>query len=104
MLMYRYSDRYAVLCLQKFEVKRITSHGKVVNANGKDRFILNDSRKRFAHEEKSDALTSFLARKKRQMEILLVQIERVKSAISIAESNTPDTLQPYHPLDERWIE
>ena len=96
--MYRYSDTGAVLHMYTFEVIRTTPRGKVISEYGKDRFVLNDSRKRFAHETKEDALASFIARKNRQISILSCQLDTAKKALNLASAHTPDTLPPYSRL------
>lgn len=96
--MYRYSDTGAVLRMDTFEVIRTTPRGKVINMYGKDRFVLNDSRKRFAHETKELALASFIARKHRQISILSHQLDIAKKALNLTSTHTPDTLPPYSRL------
>ena len=49
------------------------------------RFVLRDARKKFACLTKADALESFKARKRRQIQILEGQLEKAKRALKLAE-------------------
>lgn len=103
-VMYRYSDRGGVLRCESFNVIRHTPCGVVVNDWGNERFVRNDSRKRFAHETKEAALASYIARKNRQIRILSCQLEAAKNGLRVATTNTPDTLRPHHELTAGMFE
>ena len=62
--------------LSEYPVTRITSKGVWLNIYGTKKFILSHARKRFAYPTKSEALESFIMRKKRQITICNTQIER----------------------------
>jgi hypothetical protein len=50
------------------------------------RFVLFDSRKRFACATKEEAFASFVRRKQRQVAILTAQLDRAKCALALAET------------------
>lgn len=51
------------------------------------RFVLTSGRKRFAWPTQAEAMTSFLARKERQLSILRAQANRVERAIALAKNH-----------------
>lgn len=93
--LYRYTDYGYELRLEQFYVIRETLKCKVINFNGKQKFILNNSVKRFAHESKDAALVSYRARKQRQVMILTTQIDAAKLALQLTENITADSMPPY---------
>lgn len=52
------------------------------------RFVLKDSRKRFACPTKEEAIESFIARKRRQCEILKAQLDHVERVLTVAGAST----------------
>lgn len=71
--------------LRKYPVIKHTPRGVwIIHNYGDRKFILNDSRKRFACETKELAMESFIARKKRQAGILRAQLRNVEKAMSLA--------------------
>lgn len=71
--------------LRKYPVIKHTPRGVwIIHNYGDRKFILNDSRKRFACETKEKAMESFIARKTRQASILRAQLRSVEKALSIA--------------------
>lgn len=96
--MYRYKEKLkrkifhlsAELILEKYEVVKYTPKGKwIIHEFDKEldeehkryRFVLNNSRKRFAWETKEAALESFIARKKKQIKILESQLGFAEDAL-----------------------
>jgi hypothetical protein len=72
--------------LRRFRVMKHTPKGVWLDLTwGKRRFVLNDSRKRFAHPSKEEARDSFLARKGRQVRILEARLEIAREALKHAE-------------------
>ena len=68
--------------LRVYEVLKTTKKGVWIAHYGYGkRFVLNDSRKRFACADKKEALESFKFRKRRQLKILSSQIDDCKEAI-----------------------
>lgn len=65
--------------------KGVWIHDPTVKKFPNCRFILNDSKKRFACETKEKALVSFLARKKLQLGYLKANVIQVVDAIALAE-------------------
>lgn len=94
-VMYRYEDMLESynhlspkirVILLKYFVKRHTPKGKWIDMGfGDEKFVLNDSKKRFAHETKEDAIQSFIKRKERQKRILSSQLEHAIDALEIAQ-------------------
>lgn len=79
------------LNLREFNVIKITPKGfwiKLYSFNSFDdkRFILNNSKKKFAHLTKKEALTSYKARKQRQIQILRGKLERAEKALNLVET------------------
>lgn len=81
------SGRVAVN-LAEFVVLRVTPKGVWVTPPyyGDPRFIRLSARKRYACPTKEEALTSFLARKERQLSILEAQARNVRKAIAEGEA------------------
>jgi len=88
---YRYNNEYnsgftlnVVKCLV-FDEVRETPKGHYIDSYtkyGNQRWVSKTSRKRFAYPTKKEALTSFLARKKRQVSILEHQLTNAKSGLA----------------------
>ena len=74
-----------VVCL-RYKVIRHTPKGVWLSLGfGGKRFVLDGTRKQFAHSTEKDALTSFLHRKQRHLNILEAQVDGVKEAMLTAE-------------------
>ena len=88
-VLYRYdcdTGNRDVLLLKEYQVVRRTPCGVWIQiAPGypkpKLKFVLNDSRKRWAHETLDGAKESFLARKNRQLNILRNQIIDIEACV-----------------------
>lgn len=102
-VLYRYDD-YSTgddyvtgieICLRTYPVIRRTPKGVWISreAYGKQRFVLNGTRKAYAYPTKEEALASFIARKTRQRLLLEFQLKRVAAALKLAKESTPETLQ-----------
>lgn len=72
--------------LREYLVLRETPKGVWINHHGKEKFVLNRSKKRFAHPTKEEALKSFKRRKKSQLLHLEHQLARAKKALFMAEN------------------
>ena len=77
-------DAQVRIHLLSYYVMKRTACGVWLNHRGKRKFVLNNSNKRFAYETKELALTSFIARKRRQVLILRNQLETTEKALSLA--------------------
>lgn len=93
---YRYEDiRYAGtdegdrgymrIELSEFDVLKTTPKGFWINAWTGKRFVRNEGKKRFACLSKSDAMTSFNARKQRQKSIYEARLADCVEAIELAK-------------------
>jgi hypothetical protein len=71
--------------LRKYEILKFTPKGFCISNWSKSgkRFILNTSRKKYAHITIEDAKTSFIARKNRQYNILSNKIQNVMKALKV---------------------
>jgi hypothetical protein len=69
-----------------YPITKVTPKGKWIDIYGGRKFILNDSRKRYACETLELAVKSFKARKHRQISILAAQLSRVENELSRIES------------------
>jgi len=65
------------------------------------RFVLFESRKKFACLTKEEALISFKARKRSQIKILEEQLEGARKALRLAESTNVD-VDPFEIRPEIW--
>lgn len=66
----------------EYKVLRTTPKGVWIELyDGQERFVRNDSRKKFAHPTQEEALDSFIARKERQISILAAQRRSAKEAL-----------------------
>lgn len=87
-VLYRYHNHADVLFMETYPVTKHTPCGCWIDLGYREkRFILNDSRKRFAYPTKEEAKASFLARKKRQLGILRAQITAVEGALKALSEN-----------------
>ena len=71
--------------LCEFVIIKKTPKGKWIETYEGKKFILDNSRKRFACETKELAKASFIARKNRQRRILVHQLENIESAIKLIQ-------------------
>ncbi len=81
---YSSSSVYVKVVLLTYNIVRLTPKGAWVSGfpGDKPRFVLNSARKRFACPTKEEAMTSFVARKNRQIRILTSQLQYVKEALA----------------------
>lgn len=86
---YRYevinwTDHKIQLVLHEFPILRKTPCGiKIEQWSGKERFIHEFAKKKFAWPTKEEALISFRARKKRQISILKAQLRKAELALTL---------------------
>jgi len=74
--------------LRKLPVIRYTPCGAWLDIGLKERFVLTTATKRWAAPTPEEALKSFKARKKRQVQILSNQLNDAKTALIIAEADS----------------
>lgn len=89
----------SVVTLSEFSVLRHTPKGVWLTNKGlwggtSRHFVRNEARKRFACPTKEDALESYIARKKRQIQILEDQVKHATNCLDQAVSKmmNPDPL------------
>ena len=83
---YHYGPSYVKLDLHEYPVKRRTLKGVWLSGvSFKERFVLNEGRKKFAHSTKEEALIAFMARKNRYISILSAQKENAERAVVLAQ-------------------
>lgn len=87
-LYYRYTDINTEdgprIYLSRYPVIKETPKGVWLNVYGSRKFVLKESRKRFACQTEAEALNSFIARKKRQQCILTAQLGYVEHVLDRA--------------------
>ena len=72
--------------LRQYRVLRVTPRGVQLEAGYRaGRFVLNDSRKRFACSTKEEALVSFIARKTRQVGIYHARLKQAEKVLLAAK-------------------
>ena len=69
----------------EYPVLRETPKGVVLDTGLNTRFVLNGTRKQFAHPDDKGALTSFMYRKKAQRNILRSQVDQVETALIVGQ-------------------
>ena len=97
--MYRYEAHGEVIVLYKLTVVRATRKGKwVKKIHDRERFVLNDATKRYAHETKADALESLRWRALRRVGILKANLGAAEIVANRLAGATPETvvLRPDH--------
>jgi hypothetical protein len=73
------------------------SDGEDLASNVKfKKFVLNSGKKRFAHETRREAIESFLARKRRQYEIIIASLEKCTASYVAAGGTLPITIRTYY--------
>ena len=87
-------DGESFVQIHSFRVVKVTACGVWLDAFGARRFVLRDSRKRFACPTKKEALDSFRARKTAQLRILRKRIRHVERCLTL--SADPSLLEPSH--------
>ncbi|MEX3984002.1 hypothetical protein AB4Y45_33995 [Paraburkholderia sp. EG287A] len=83
---WRHGESYSRLYAHTFVVLKVTKCGKWIRDYAGDRrFILDTSRKRFAHETIELALASFRARRDRQIGILSARLRAAEEELALAQ-------------------
>lgn len=99
-VLYRYENHADVVLLEKYRVTKRTPCGAWIYVYGKPKFVLNDTRKRFAFPTEDEAKVSFFARKRRQLEFLQSQIQAVELAVeALKEGRIADYRASYFQFD-----
>lgn len=94
---YHYGPSYVKLDLHEYPVKRRTLKGVWLDQYMcKDRFVLNEGRKKFAHSTKEEALIAFLARKNRYISILSAHKENAEKAVLLAQKELNKLENPHN--------
>lgn len=78
-------DKEVQITTRELPIIRETACGAWVDDYGKERFILNDTRKKHAARTPEEALESFKAKKQRQLSILAAQHDRIKRTLDMLE-------------------
>ena len=77
-----------------YAVLKETPKGFWIDYGGEKKFVLNDSRRRFAHRTQAEALTSFIARKQAQVRILKSQLKAAEAALWLAQQEQAKGVTP----------
>ena len=77
---------YVNVYLHEYPIIKTTVKGFWIDMFGRKRFVLSDSRKKFACLTKEDALESFKRRKERQIRLLESQLSHAKTALDKAHT------------------
>lgn len=82
----------AVVYCSEFEVIKETPKGYWINTGfnqllSPNKWVSKTSRKRFAHLSKDNAWESFIARKKRQVQILQAQLANAQECLTLKQPN-----------------
>lgn len=88
-VMYRYHatfyDGEVRINMRELPIIRETKCGAWVDDYGQPRFILYDTKKKYAGRTPEEALESFKAKKQRQLSILAAQHDRIKRTLDMLE-------------------
>lgn len=89
---YRYRDAYTghtpSIYLETFRVSSVTKKGVwLVIGYCTKKFVLRDAHKRWACPTEEEAMTSFVARKKRQRALLRGQLHHVEEVLELTEAH-----------------
>lgn len=88
--LYRYDDPGLLYCV-RFRVVKHTPCGVWIQTGPSTRkFVLLNTHKSFACATKEEAWKSFIARRKRQIEIVASQLERAQAALTLDPSEAKD--------------
>lgn len=99
---YRYEDMLygsqISIRLSTYKVIKLTPKGCWIAHNYDHnhlhkRFVLSDSRKKFAYPTKEQAMESFIRRKERQIIYLQANLNRAKNALYTAKNGQRDALE-----------
>ena len=82
-----YEDGEVRLIAIPYSVRKVTPRGVRLEDN---RFVLNESRKRFACKTSEEALNSFVLRKRHQCAILRSQLCRAETALELGKLKQQD--------------
>lgn len=93
-----YGTGYAQLYAYEYPILKVTRCGKWIRAEGERKFVLDTSRKRFAHETLELALESFRARRERQISILKARLAAAEQELALANVDpvNPDVFHMNH--------
>lgn len=85
MKLYRYEDcKYSGIRVLEFDVLKETPQGYWIAAGFDKKWVSNNGRKRYAYPTPHDALSSYVARKRRQTELLDAQLRTAKLRLQAA--------------------
>lgn len=90
-----YGTSYSQLYAYEYPILKVTRCGKWIRAKGERKFVLDTSRKRFAHETLELALESFRARRQRQISILKARLAAAEEELALANAD-PANLDVFH--------
>jgi hypothetical protein len=79
-------DASVQLYVVPHRVVRHTPKGVWLEAYGREKFVLREARKKWAHPTKKGAMVSFRKRKARQVVILRAQLQRAERALEVANA------------------
>lgn len=88
--------------VRTYKVMKETPKGVWLWVYGRRRFVLHESRKKFAHPTLDSALTSFKARKAAQIRILSSQIARAEQAVTQASMHCNQLQTSHLSLTNAW--
>jgi hypothetical protein len=81
-----FTEFNASIIREEFPVMKHTPKGVVLDIGMRNpRFVLDGTRKQYAHPDDKDALTSFMYRKRAQRRILRNQIDQTESALIVGQ-------------------
>jgi hypothetical protein len=79
-----------VVAMMAYHIKRHTPKGAWIDVHGTERFVRNNAKKRFATDTIAAALTSYMARKRRQISIYKARLDYAERALRQAEDLARD--------------
>jgi hypothetical protein len=83
--------------IEAYKVASKTKCGVWIYVGSKQRFVNLELTKKFAYPTKEEAISGFIARKKRQIQILRGQLDLAEESIDIVKSSNIDEFKEYGP-------
>ena len=91
----RWTEYRLSLIEEQFRVVKETAKGVWLDVYGRQRFVLQAARKRFACPTRAEALESYRARKRRQVGLLRTRLKLVELALQLEPTGESVYLPPY---------
>lgn len=86
LVLYRYEPTPDGLTAYAFPILKKTPCGHIISVYSKNKFVSENTRKRYAYPTIEQALDAFIFRKQKQISILSSQLERAKDLLILCQN------------------